>query len=56
MKTQDLLDKITHLPERPIDIPTTPPIEPSPPARVRLVRQSPLPLPERKAPHRNDAW
>jgi hypothetical protein len=27
MTTQDLLDKITQLPERPIDVPTAPPIE-----------------------------
>jgi hypothetical protein len=27
MTTQDLLDKTTHLPERPIDVPTVPPIE-----------------------------
>jgi transcriptional regulator with XRE-family HTH domain len=27
MTTQDLLNKITQLPERPVDVPTTPPIE-----------------------------
>jgi len=27
MTIQDLLDKITQLPERPIDVPTAPPIE-----------------------------
>ena len=27
MTTQDLLDKITQLPERPVDVPTAPPIE-----------------------------
>jgi hypothetical protein len=27
MTTQDLLNKITQLPERPIDVPTAPPIE-----------------------------